>query len=121
MNAIITEYSNDLTQLLNGSIKPRSIIGTGYKNPKSVASAWLRQQIVKQQKPSLKIGGVFVTASGKAFTSIDKAKKSKIFKVLTENNYQLFADSLEVDKYWIEEALLGGYMIVFTYKKINSL
>ena len=48
MNAV-SKYQTHLIQLLTGTLAPRQIVGTGYKYPKSVASAWLRKEIHNKQ------------------------------------------------------------------------
>ncbi|MEI8651017.1 hypothetical protein P4S73_29115 [Paraglaciecola sp. Hal342] len=45
----------DLAALLNKQITPRSIIGTGYKNPCSVASAWLRKKCITLQTQTVRL------------------------------------------------------------------
>lgn len=41
----LASYRRDLANLEAGRITPRSVIGTGYKSPKTVARRWLTQRI----------------------------------------------------------------------------
>lgn len=43
----IGEYGQLLDDLINHRITPRSIVGTGYKQPREVAFQWLARQIVE--------------------------------------------------------------------------
>jgi len=40
-------YIDKLAQLRTGKIKPKAIIGTGYRNPREVAERWLAEQIAR--------------------------------------------------------------------------
>ena len=75
------EYLVDLTRLLNGQLSPREVVGTGYRYPKQCASEWLRKQAFNSLNAQ-KIDQVLVSTSGRAFSSIDKAKASAIYKKL---------------------------------------
>ena len=85
---------NSLTHLLAGLIKPGSIVGSGYKNPRQVASEWLRKEIHNDScnnDASCRVDQIHGTSSGKAFTSEARAMKSNTYKQLVNGVYKTFS------------------------------
>mgnify|MGYP003625406857 CR=1 FL=1 len=97
----------DLAALLNKQITPLSIIGTGYKNPRSVASAWLRKEMHNLKNPNFKVSQVHVKADGHAFESELKAKRSKPYKELVAGTYQTVNNRAVAD-YGVMPSPCGG-------------
>ncbi|GGZ77682.1 hypothetical protein [Paraglaciecola chathamensis] len=101
----------DLAALLNKQITPRSIIGTGYKNPRSVASAWLRKEMHNLTNPNCKISQVHVKADGHAFESELKAKRCKPYKALATGTYQTINNRAVLDYGVMPSPCGGGYLV----------
>ncbi|MAI66117.1 MAG: hypothetical protein CL600_14840 [Alteromonas sp.] len=104
----ISQRQTQLTQLLTGELKPRQIIGTGYKYPKSVASAWLRKEIHNEQNPSQSVSDLFVQTNGAPFTSEKKAKCSKMYQQLVKGSFELITRNLIVSDYGVMPAPTSG-------------
>lgn len=85
-----------LTQLLLGEVKPSSIIGTGYKNPKKSASEYLRKQIANSESGAIYVDQIFIASNGCAFSTEEKARSSKIFTELLKGS-KCFSNGSVVD------------------------
>lgn len=111
INPIIEEHKNTISNVINGTVKPSQIVGTGYKYPKRVASGWLRKQIHNIENPNSLISEIFVTTSGKAFLSEVKAMASTTYQQLANNCFRTINNSRVVD-YGVMPATIGdGYEI----------
>lgn len=97
----VSKYQTHLIQLLTGTLAPRQIVGTGYKYPKSVASAWLRKEIHNKQNPFNKVTQLFVQTNGAPFVSQKKAKSSKIYQQLVEDSFKLTSRNLVISDFGI--------------------
>lgn len=97
----VQEYKQDHINLMAGFIKPSKIIGRGYKNPKSVASAWLLKQIHNAENPLCKVSDLLVMTNGKPYSSEAKAMSSKAYKALTDAKFQLLADNAYVKDFGV--------------------
>jgi hypothetical protein len=113
----LAELQSDLNGLMNGSVKPSSIIGKGYKNPKQVAAQWLRSEMHNESNPNCKVSQVHVTSSGKGFVSESKAMRSKTYKSLLSGEYKLINNAVVTD-YGVMPTPDNdsGYMIFVEYK-----
>ena len=113
----IAELQSDLNGLMNGSVKPSSIVGRGYKNPKQVAAQWLMSEIHNASNPNCKVSQVHVASSGKGFTSESRAMNSKTYKSLLKGEYKLINDATVTD-YGVMPTPDNdsGYMIYVEYK-----
>jgi hypothetical protein len=113
----ITELQSNLNDLMNGHLKPSTIIGRGYKNPKQVAAQWLRSEMHNESNPSCKVSQVHVSSSGKGFLSESKAMKSKTYKSLLNGEYKLINNAIVTD-YGVMPTPDNdsGYMIYVEYK-----
>lgn len=115
-----TEYRENLTGLLMGQIRPSKIVGTGYKNPKQVASGWLRTQMHNETNPNQKVCEIKVSASGAGFISELKAKKCQTFKAL-ENGTLSLLNEATVTEFGVQKALYGdGYEVFINWEYINQ-
>jgi hypothetical protein len=45
----IENYKQMRTDLTNGTITPRRVVGTGYKNSRMVANMWIAENIVRYE------------------------------------------------------------------------
>lgn len=108
-----------LTQLIQGQITPRSVVGTGYNNARQVASEWLRTQIHNTETQDLqrRIDKVHVASSGAAFSSITRAQRSKVFKQLIAGEYKTLNDSKVADYGVFPSAAGDGYEIFVVYQR----
>lgn len=93
-----------LTQVLNGTLRPSCIIGTGYKSPKGVASAWLRKEIHNRQNHNRRVDDVYVQVNGKPFATEAKAMQSKAYQQLVKGEFKLITDGLIVGEYGVMTA-----------------
>lgn len=113
MNEVIgKEYSTIWDQLMTGAIRPKEIVGGGYKHPKSVASAWLLNQI--HQYPDNR--ELIVTRSGMPYRSIESAERSEAFQQLRNNEFKLVTNKFVVDQYGVCPTDKGGFAVFFTTK-----
>lgn len=81
-----------LSALLAGRVKASSIVGTGYKNAKKVASEYIRTQIANADlSEENKVSKVLVTSSGAAFKKESLATSSKAYTELNQGSSDLFA------------------------------
>jgi len=100
----------NLKKLLDGSLKPSKVIGTGYKNAKATASAWLRKELHNMQNPNVKVDEVFVAPNGKGFESESHAMRTTRYRALINGNYGTADDKIVTD-YGVMPAIGGdGYM-----------
>lgn len=114
------EYQTMLSQLLNGQITPRSVIGAGYKNARQVASGWIRTQLHNLENPSANVSQIHVSSSGKAFSTEGRAIKSKVHKHLLFNNYPTIDGSV-VSEFGVMPATVGdGYEIYVVTKRLKA-
>ncbi|MBW0298864.1 hypothetical protein B4P00_22120 [Shewanella xiamenensis] len=111
MQSKIETHLADLKGLLEGTVKPRTIIGTGYNNPKSAASAWLRMQLHNIENPNSKIHYVCVTSSGKAYESESKAMKSKAYQTLVGGTFNAINNASVKDFGVIPSRFGDGYEV----------
>jgi hypothetical protein len=113
----LTELQSDLNGLMNGNVKPSTIVGRGYKNPKQVAAQWLRTEMHNESNPSCKVSQVHVASSGKGFSSELTAMKSKTYKSLLSSEYKLINNATVTD-YGVMPTpdSDSGYMIFVEYK-----
>ncbi|MBT0587970.1 hypothetical protein [Alteromonas oceanisediminis] len=112
----LIEYQTMLNNLLNGNITPRSVIGSGYKNGKQVASGWIRTQLHNLANPSQKVSQIHVASSGKAYSSEMHAMKSKVYTQMLFNDYTTIDGSV-VNDFGVMPATLGdGYEIYVVTK-----
>ena len=103
----LNEYQKLLDGVLDGSIKPSKIIGSSYKQGKSVASGWLRRQILALN--GVKVCALHVATNGKGFKNEELAKKSEAYKLLAEGKYKLMSPSFQVASFQVIELHDGGY------------
>jgi hypothetical protein len=96
-NQKIEEYSAYLNDLLAGNITASAIVGKGYVNPKSVASAWLRMNIHNMTNPKSVVEYVSVTKSGKAFATENNAMMSSVYKTLQAGQFKAINNAEVVD------------------------
>lgn len=80
----------DISNLLARNIKPSSIVGTGYKNGRQVASQWLRKELHNKSNPSATVDQIIVMSSGQAFSSEAKAIQSKSHKLLVNGDFKVW-------------------------------
>lgn len=114
-------YNTMLTQLMAGAIKPSSVVGRGYKYPKSVASSWIRTQIHNQENPNSKISDCYVTTSGKPFPTESKAMASEGYKLLVAGKFKLISDRFYVKDYGVMPAPGGdGGYVVYTINEVHK-
>lgn len=107
----IEDLFKDLKGLLDGIIKPRRIVGTGYTYPKSVASAWLRKEIHNLESPTCKVDHVCVTSSGKAYRTETMAMKSEVYQNLVKGTFKTITNSIVNDYGVMTAPGSDGYMI----------
>ena len=112
-----TEYQGMLSQLLAGAIRPSSVIGKGYKNPKSVASGWLRTQLHNLQNPNATVSQIHVSSTGKAFTSERKAMHSPVFKLLVNGKYTTINSSVVID-YGVIPSTIGDGIEIYVVTQV---
>jgi hypothetical protein len=107
----------DLNGLMNGCVKPSTIVGRGYINSKQVAAQWLRSEMHNELNPSCKVSQVHVASSGKGYTSESTAMKSNCYKSLINGEYKLINNALVTD-YGVMPTPDNdsGYMIYVEYK-----
>ena len=112
-----TKLQSDLNGLMNGMVKPSTIVGRGYKNPKQVAAQWLRSEMHNEENPRCKVSQVHVASSGKGFSSESAAMKSKPYKNLLSGDYKLINNATVTD-YGVMPTPDNdsGYMIYVEYK-----
>lgn len=123
INEISEDYRNDLTLLLKGILKPREIVGGGYRNAKKVASGWLRKQIHNSENPKQKISHIEVSSSGKAFSSVENAQRSKVYQALVAGTFTSISDREYVTDFNVIPATIGdGYEVYVAteYRKAAS-
>ncbi len=111
MQSKIDAYLTDLKGLLTGTVKPRTIVGTGYNNPKSVASAWLRRELHNIENPNSEIQYVGVTSNGKAYQSESKAMKSKAYQSLVSGTFRTMNNAVVKDFGVIPSRYGDGYEV----------
>lgn len=105
-------YLDKLDALLKGDIKPSSIIGSGFKNPKKSASEWLRTQISNATATERsKISATIVTSNGSAFKSEAKAVSSKTYTELFNGKSPYFRNAVVTDFGVWPSAFGDGYEI----------
>lgn len=97
MNNKVENHLADLKGLLIGTVKPRHIVGTGYKSPKSVASAWLRKEIYNIENPNDSVDFIGVTTSGKAYQTEQQAINSKVYQSLINQEFKSINNSVVTD------------------------
>ena len=83
----LTILQTQLTQVLNGTLRPSCIVGTGYKSSRGVASAWLRKEIHNKQNPNCRVDDVYVQVNGKPFATEAKAMQSKAYQQLVKGEF----------------------------------
>lgn len=111
MTTIVEIHMQDLKDLLCGKVKPSAIVGKGYKNPKSVASAWLRKEMHNAVNNQSSVQYIGVASNGNAFKTEAKAMQSKAYKSLVDGKFQTFNDA-RVRDYGVMPSMLGdGYEV----------
>lgn len=104
--------------LLNGSIKPREIIGTGYRYPKSVAMAWLLRELWVAQFGSAP-HELHVLTSGALYTNYQQANRSKVFNLLYNCGYERL-DEMKVSDFGIMEFPIEGIEGYIVYVNVGA-
>jgi len=112
VDPIVTGHYESLSGLLSGTVKPSRVVGRGYKNPKSVASAWLRKEIHNLENLTAKVDKVVVTSSGKAFSSDTRAMMSKCYRSLVDGSYGV-RDKVIITDYGVMPAPGGDGKMVY--------
>jgi hypothetical protein len=111
MSEKVENHLINLKGLIAGTIKPSRIVGAGYVNPKSVASAWLRKEIHNIENPNSMVDYVGVMSNGKAYQSEVKAMKSKAYQALLGGVFKTTNKSFVTD-YGVMPSRLGdGYEV----------
>lgn len=100
-----------LEKLLGGEVKPSSVIGSGYKNPKKSASEYLRKLITNAPGGNCKsVGGIIVSGNGRAFKTEAAACSSKAYTQLSKGLATF--DGLVVSGFGVWPSFFGdGYEI----------
>jgi hypothetical protein len=115
MNTATDTYAQYLIGLMAGTLAPSTIVGAGFRNPRSVASAWLRKQWHNENNPGWKIDHVSVASDGSSYKSVSTAKNSKTYKSLVDGSFSTICNSV-VTKYGVLPAPGdNGYMIFVCY------
>lgn len=106
------QYLTMLNDLKSGLITPRSVVGGGYKNGRKVALEWLYTQILNEQLLlNEKVSNVYASASGKPFNSAEKARASKVYQTLFDDEFITINDLPVVD-YGIKAGVDGqGFLV----------
>lgn len=81
-------YPALFTKLHTGLIKPSSVIGTGFKNPKAIAGGWILLQIHQAQTPNSGVIKIVTAYNGKGFANTKMVYRSKIWKRLVEDRFK---------------------------------
>ena len=106
-----------LTGLLAGGIKASSIVGTGYKNARKVASEYIRTQIANADlSEENKVSTVLVTSSGAAFKKESLATSSRAYNKLNQGDSDLFYNKKITDFGVWPSAFGDGYEIYVVAK-----
>ena len=115
-------YNTMLSNLMAGQITPTSVVGRGYKYPKSVASSWIRTQLHNQDNPNCKINDCYVMTNGKPFSSEAKAMSSKAYEQLLSGSFELLADYLYVKEFGVMPSPGGdgGYVVYIVTDAIKN-
>lgn len=110
--ANVDRYETLLSQLQTGTIKPKDIVGSGYKNGRKVAFEWLYTQILNSQLPAdEEITDVFASASGMPFSSALKARNSDEYWQLENDQFNTFKGRA-VQEYGIRAGVNGiGFLV----------
>lgn len=111
MDLKVDKYLMDLNRLLAGTVMASHIIGKGYCNPISVASAWLRMQIHNLENPNSNIHYIGVTSNGKAYKTVNSAMKSKAYQSLVDGTFKVLNNSNVVDYGVIASRYGDGYEV----------
>lgn len=106
------KYGLMLEQLKTGMIKPREVVGGGYRNGRKVAFEWIYTQLINVQLPSeQKVSDVYASSTGMPFASAEKARASKVFKSLERDEFKTIND-LPVLDHGIRNSVVGeGYLV----------
>lgn len=92
-NRKLTDIKESIAGLMNGSERPRDIVGSGYKNAKQVAAQWLYKEMHNLLNPTSTISQVHLTSSGTGYSSIERAMSAKPYQALLNNEYTLINDA----------------------------
>ena len=117
-NKTFTEMMSSLMDLQNDHVTPRSIVGTGYRYPRSVASSWLLRQLWVAQFGSAP-DELHTTTSGKAFKNIQNAMSCDVYRKLCANQYMRI-DDMQVSEFSIKPCPIegiDGYVICIHVKR----
>lgn len=104
--------------LQNGTVKPREIIGTGYRYPKSVATAWLLRQLWVAQFGSAP-DQLHVNSSGGLFTDFKQANRAKVFNLMCKGAYRRL-DERKVSDFGIRECPIEGINGYLVYVNVST-
>tara|TARA_Y100001936_G_C15598060_1_gene420318 strand:- start:84 stop:443 length:360 start_codon:yes stop_codon:yes gene_type:complete len=113
----LIRYQGMLFDLMDNNLRPSSVVGTGYKNAKSVAASWLHARIHNLTNPLDKVSEMFVSSNGKPYSSIAAAERSPQFKRLERGEMTFFASSLVVTSYGVKPVSGGFAVFMVTGKK----
>jgi hypothetical protein len=106
-------------QLKSGETKPKEIVGTGYRYPKSVATAWLLRQLWQDELGTAP-NELHVMTNGELFADYKQASRSKVFSTLCKNGYERL-DGLKVTSFGIRPCPvtdIDGYIV---YVKVGNI
>jgi hypothetical protein len=104
--------------LQNGSVKPREIIGTGYRYQKSVAIAWLLRRLwVAQFGPTP--DELHILTNGALFTDFKQANCSKVFNHLCQDRYERL-DNRKITDFGIKACPIEGIEGFVIYVNVSA-
>jgi|AntRauTorckE5430_2_1112549.scaffolds.fasta_scaffold01366_11 hypothetical protein len=104
--------------VLNGSVKPREIIGTGYRYPKSVAIAWLLRQLWANKFGSAP-AELHVLTNGALFTDYKQANRSKVYNLLCKGGYERL-DEMQISDFGIRPFPIAGIEGYVVYVNVSA-